>query len=146
MKKILAFFNELIEKGELSVSPFTYLGRNKKRIMMRESYASPVFLLQDEFLKVRDADVPESLQKIKDAFVLQCVFGCRISEFKRLTMDNIDVTDDGIIFVHYLPEKTLRENIGRDVKRYGPPATKGENMYTILNFLQKYLKMNLSNR
>lgn len=102
------------ENGESSVSPFTYLGRNKKRIMMRESYTPPVFLLQDEFLKVRNADVPESLQETKNAFVLQCAFGCRISEFKRLIMDNIDVTDDGIMFVHYLPEKTLRENIGRE--------------------------------
>lgn len=114
MKNIQAFFNELIEKRELSVSPFTHLGRNKKRIMMRESYDPPVFLLQDEFLKVRDSEVPESLQETKDAFVLQCAFGCRISEFKRLTMDNIDVSDDGIMFVHYLPEKTLRENLGRE--------------------------------
>jgi hypothetical protein len=29
-------------------------------------------------------------------------------------MDNIDVSDDGIMFVHYLPEKTLRENLGRE--------------------------------
>lgn len=113
MKKIQAFFNELIEKGELSVSPFIYLGRNKKRTMMRESYDPPVFLLQDEFQKVRDSEVPEALQETKDAFALQCALGCRISEFKRLSMDNIDVSDEGIMFVHYLPEKTLRENIGR---------------------------------
>jgi len=113
MKNIQAFFNELIEKGELSVSPFVYLGKNKKRTMMRESYDPPIFLLQDEFQKVRDTEVPDSLQETKDAFVLQCAFGCRISEFKRLSMDNIDVSDEGIMFVHYLPEKTLRENIGR---------------------------------
>ena len=111
MKKIQAFFNELIEKGELSVSPFIYLGKNKKRTMMRESYDPPIFLLQDEFQKVRDTEVPESLQETKDAFVLQCAFGCRISEFKRLTMDNIAVSDDGIMYVHYLPEKTLREYV-----------------------------------
>ena len=46
MKKIQAFFNELIEKGELSASPFIYLGKNKKRTMMRESYDPPIFLLQ----------------------------------------------------------------------------------------------------
>ena len=145
MKKIQAFFNELIEKGELSVSPFTYLGRNKKRIMMRESYDPPVFLLQDEFLKVRDADVPESLQETKNAFVLQCAFGCRISEFKRLTMDNIDVTDDGIIFVHYLPEKTLRENIGLEEIRT-PGNKRGKYVHNSNFFVQKYLKSNLSNR
>lgn len=81
--------------------------------MMRESYVPPIFLLQDEFQKVRDTEVPETLQETKDAFVLQCAFGCRISEFKRLTMDNIAVSDDGIMYVHYLPEKTLRENVGR---------------------------------
>lgn len=113
MKKIQAFFNELIEKGELSISPFIHLGRNKKRTMMRESYDPPVFLLQEEFLKVKDTEVPESLQETKDAFVLQCAFGCRISEFKRLSMDNVAVTDDGIMYIHYLPEKTLRENVGR---------------------------------
>ena len=98
MKKIQAFFNELIEKGELSASPFIYLGKNKKRTMMRESYDPPIFLLQEEFLKVRDTEVPGPLQETKDAFVLQCAFGCRISEFKRLSMDNIAVSDDGIMY------------------------------------------------
>lgn len=133
------------ENGELSVSPFTYLGRNKKRIMMRESYDPPEFLLQDEFLKVRDADVPESLQETKNAFVLQCAFGCRISEFKRLTMDNIDVTDDGIMFVHYLPEKTLRENIGLEEIRT-PGNKRGKYVHNSIFFVQKYLKSNLNNR
>jgi len=81
--------------------------------MMRESYDPPVFLLQDEFLKVKDTEVPDTLQETKDAFILQCAFGCRISEFKRLSMDNIAVSDDGVMYIHYLPEKTLRENIAR---------------------------------
>ena len=113
MKKIQAFFNEMIEKGELSASPFINLGKNKKRTMMRESYDPPIFLLQDEFQKVRDTEVPESLQETKDAFILQCAFGCRISEYKRLSMDNVAVSDEGVMFIHYLPEKTLRENVAR---------------------------------
>ena len=113
MKCVQAFFNELIEKGELSISPFVHLGKNKKRTMMRESYNPPVFLLQEEFLKLKDTEVPETLQETKDAFLLQCAFGCRISEFKRLSMENIAVSDEGVLYVHYLPEKTLRENVGR---------------------------------
>lgn len=67
--------------------------------MMRESYDPPISLLQEEFLKVMNTEVPESLKETKDAFILQCAFGCRISEFKRLSMDNVAVSDDGIMYI-----------------------------------------------
>ena len=56
-------------------------------------------------------NVPTTLQETKECFLLQCAFGCRIADFQSLTMDKIKVTEDGIPFIHYLPKKTLRDNI-----------------------------------
>ena len=77
MKKIQAFFNELIEKGELSVSPFIYLGKNKKRTMMRETMIRQYSCrkMNSESERYRGSRV---ITETKDAFVLQCAFGCLI--------------------------------------------------------------------
>lgn len=56
-------------------------------------------------------EVPATLQETKECFLLQCAFGCRIADFQALSMSKIKVTDNGIPFIHYLPKKTLRENV-----------------------------------
>lgn len=114
MNKVQAFFNELLEREEIEVSPFAKLGRKRKASMMREEYDDPRFLRKEELLKILNTEVPETLQETKDAFLLQCALGCRISEFQKLTMDKVAVTDEGIPYVHYLPPKTLRENIRKE--------------------------------
>lgn len=113
MKVLQAFFNDLVERGELATTPFAHLGKGKKRTIIRESYNQPVFLLQDELLKVMSTEVPVKLQETKDAFLLQCAFGCRISDYKNLTMENVSVCTDGTPYIHYLPEKTKRANTDR---------------------------------
>ncbi len=113
MKVFQAFFNDLIERGELATTPFSHLGKGKKRALIRESYDQPVFLLQEEFFKVMETSVPAKLQETKDAFLLQCAFGCRISDYTKLTMDNVSVCPDGTPYIHYLPEKTKRSNTDR---------------------------------
>lgn len=57
-----------------------------KSALLREQYEEPVCLMRDEFFKVLNTDVPEALQETKDAFVLQCAFGARISDFSALSM------------------------------------------------------------
>lgn len=52
--------------------------------------------------------VPPELQQTKDIFVLNCALGCRISDLKRLTMDKVAVSEEGIPYVHYIPSKTAR--------------------------------------
>ena len=114
MKKLQAFFNELEERDEIEISPFRKLGRKRKAQVMKEEYDEPRFLHQDEFLRIMATEVPKELQETKDVFLLQCSFGCRISDFKALTMEKVSVNDDGIPYIHYLPQKTKRENFSKE--------------------------------
>lgn len=59
---------------------------------MREQYDEPYYLLRDEFVQIIKKDVPDTLKETKDAFLLQCAFGCRIGDFIKLTMANISAT------------------------------------------------------
>ena len=107
---ILPFdFNELEDKEEIAKSPFRKLGKERKRLALKEKYDDPVYLTKDEFVKVMNVDVPDKLQETKDVFLLQCAFGCRVGDFKALTMGKVKVNSDGIPFIHYLPQKTMRE-------------------------------------
>ena len=109
MKYVHAFFRELEEREEIVKSPFLRLGRERKCMMLRERYGAPIYLYLHEFRKILEKDVPKELQEVKDAFCLQCALGCRIGDFRVLTMEKVGVMD-GIPYVHYLPHKTLREN------------------------------------
>ena len=111
LKKLQAFFNELEDKEEIIASPFRKLGKKRKAAVLKERYDEPVYLYKDELLKVMHTEVPATLQETKECFLLQCAFGCRIADFQALTMSKIKVTDNGIPFIHYLPKKTLRENV-----------------------------------
>ena len=75
---------------------------------MHVMYDAPIFLKSDELRQVMNTTVPPDLQQTKDIFVLNCALGCRISDLKRLTMDKVAVSDDGIPYVHYIPSKTAR--------------------------------------
>ena len=110
MNRVQAFFNELLEQEEIEVSPFSKLGKKRRANMMKEEYGDPRFLRKEELLTILEAEVPDNLKETRDAFLLQCALGCRISEFQKLTMENVEATSQGIPFIHYLPPKTLREN------------------------------------
>ena len=109
LKKLQAFFNELESGDELPISPFRKLGKQRKAVMMKEQYDEPVCLTKSEFIRLRNADVPETLRETKDAFLLQCNLGCRIGDFQALSFDNLSI-EDGIPYIHYLPRKTIKEN------------------------------------
>lgn len=111
MKKLQAFFNELLDREEIEVSPFQKLGRKRKAKVLTERYEDePAGLTKGELMHVLETEVPEALQQAKDAFLLQCAFGYRIGDYCKITMNNIRVTSDGIPYIHYLPEKTKRTN------------------------------------
>ena len=105
MKILQTFFNNL-DDGQIDKSPFARLGREKKKVVMKTLYDEPFFLRDDEFKKVMKKKVPLVLNDTKDAFLLQCAFGCRIGDFQKLTMDNVSVSEEGIPYLHYLPSKT----------------------------------------
>lgn len=101
-----AFFNELEAKDEITKSPFRRLTSDRRKTLFRVMYDEPAFLRQEEFQKVLDTEVPEELSQVKDTFILNCCFGCRIGDFRRLNMDKISVSPEGIPYIHYIPSKT----------------------------------------
>jgi hypothetical protein len=108
MKQLQSFFSELENRNEIAKNPFSMLGKERKRAVMKTMYDMPICLQKDEFMKVLEADVPAQLEETRAAFVLQCSLGCRIGDFKALTMANVSVSDEGIPYVHYLPSKTKK--------------------------------------
>lgn len=107
MKMLQAFFMELENTDEIQKSPFRRLGREKRRTVMRTQYDEPFFLRREELLQIINKNVPKELQSTKDAFLVQCAFGCRVNDFQRLSLKSISVSDEGIPYIHYLPSKTL---------------------------------------
>lgn len=139
MSKLHAFFNDLEDKEEIVKSPFRKLGKERKRVVLKEQYDDPIYLYKDEFLCVLNTDVPETLQETKDAFMLQCAFGCRIGDFQGLTMEKVTVSPDGIPYIHYLPQKTKREQrseVETPIMRYALDIIKKYRFsFRVLNYV-----------
>lgn len=110
MKFYRTFFTYLYESGQIERSPFTAIGKNNRKTIMKESYDAPVYLTTDELNQIRNADIPESMNEVRDAFVLHCEIGARVEDFRRLSMKNIRVHDDGFVYVLYQPSKTANES------------------------------------
>lgn len=108
LKALQAFFRELEDTGEIRQSPFKKISFEKRRSIMHVMYDAPIFLKADELRRVMQTAVPPELQQTKDIFVLNCALGCRISDLKRLTMDKVAISEEGIPYVHYIPSKTAR--------------------------------------
>ncbi len=106
MKIVQTFFNTLEQNDEILKSPFRKLGKERQQAVVKTLYDDPIFLRADEFKRVLNTELPANLQPTRDAFVVLCALGCRISDFQSMSMANVSVSDDGIPFVHYLPKKT----------------------------------------
>lgn len=106
MKMLHAFFTAMENDDRIIKSPFRSLGKVRRGKLLKEWNNEPYYLYQTELAHIINTDVPQSLQETKDAFILQCAFGCRIGDFTSLTMDNLSVNKDGIPYIHYLPQKT----------------------------------------
>lgn len=104
-----AFMVELESNDVIPVSPFRKIGKEKESIM-KQQYDEPFFLTKTEFNEIVHKECPETLQRVKDVFVVQCCFGCRIGDFRRFTFDNISI-EEGIPYIHYLPQKHTRMDL-----------------------------------
>ena len=141
LKQLHAFFNSLVETDEIQSTPFAYVGKKRKNLMMRESYSLPICLTHEELKQILRKSVPDNLQEVKNAFLLQCALGCRISDFKNLNMNKVSVTEDGIPYVHYLPQKTRKENLNHEevctpLVRYAFDIVKKTKFkFTLLNYV-----------
>ena len=112
LKMLSTFFTELEDMDEIHKSPFRKMGKEKRKAVMKTKYDDPFFLRKEELLSIIKTKVPESLQDTKDAFLVQCAFGCRISDFSQMSMASIAVSDEGIPYVHYIPQKTANAQEG----------------------------------
>ena len=106
LKMFQTFFTELEDTDEIRKSPFRKMGKERRKAVMKTKYDDPFFLRKDELLKVIKTKVAANLQDTKDAFLVQCAFGCRISDFQKMSLESIAVSDEGIPYVHYIPQKT----------------------------------------
>lgn len=97
----------LIDTDELVKSPFRKLGKERRNFVMKTKYDDPIFLHKNELFRIMATDVPAKLQDTKDAFLVQCAFGCRVSDFQKMGIQTVAVSDDGIPYVHYIPQKTV---------------------------------------
>ena len=109
LKMLHTFFEDLEFSRKIDRNPFRQLNRDRKRAVMKTKYDEPVFLRASEFEQLLSAEIPKVYEGVRDAFVVHCAFGCRISDFQALTMDNISVSEEGIPYVHYMPQKTAGE-------------------------------------
>lgn len=107
MKMFQTFFTVLEDRDEIQKSPFRKLGKERRNFVMKTKYDDPIFLHKDELFRIMATDVPAKLQDTKDAFLVQCAFGCRVSDFQKMGIQTVAVSDDGIPYVHYIPQKTV---------------------------------------
>lgn len=106
MRVYSTFFTELEDAGEIERSPFAKISKEKRKRVFRVQYNTPIYCTAEELHTLRTAEVPEDLEETRTAFVLQCAIGCRMSDYRRLTMHNIATHPNGFLYVHYLPQKT----------------------------------------
>ena len=106
LKMLSTFFTELEDTDEIRKSPFRKLGKEKRKAVMKTKYDDPFFLRKEELQAIIRAKIPATYEDTRDAFLVQCAFGCRISDFSQMSMSSIAVSDEGIPYVHYLPQKT----------------------------------------
>lgn len=106
-----AFMVELESNDIIPVSPFRKIGKEKGAIM-KQQYDDPISLTKTEFNIILGSECPDAMQRVRDIFIVQCCFGCRIGDFRRFTFDNIGI-EDGVPFIHYLPQKTHKDGLIR---------------------------------
>ena len=111
IKKLRTFYIWYAKKNDdFGKTPFERLTDAELERLTTEDYDEAICLTKDEFMKVMNTEVPATLQETKDVFLLQCNFGARIEDFKKLDMSNVTVDVNGIPYMRYLPHKTLKKS------------------------------------
>lgn len=105
LKRLKAFFQQMEDEEKIVKSPFKKISHGDKKGLFKEQEGSKTGLTQSEIKTIQNTIVPAHLQEVKDAFLLQCYIGCRVEDFAHMTMDWVQVTEDGVPYIHYLPHK-----------------------------------------
>ncbi len=96
LSRFRAFFAWAVKKGWTINDPF------KNFQIGTESFGDPIFITIEERDKLFNAEIEnESLARVRDIFVFQCMVGCRVSDLTKLKKSNIV---DGCI--EYIAGKT----------------------------------------
>jgi len=101
------FWKDLVSFGEIKASPYEdYVPwmKEKKRKQYFETMVDPLTLTMDEFQQVISTPVPESLADTRNAFILQVCIGLGAKEFKKLSMNNVAVSKEGIPYIYFQHE------------------------------------------
>ena len=106
-QQMKAFFSYMQGNGDTSNNPYNTMVVQRSKIMMERYYGDPVVFTTRELSEFIQAEVPSDLLQTKEAFLMQCTIGARISDFKELTKANIRVTYEGIPYFEYMAKKTV---------------------------------------
>jgi len=99
MKNFKSFFSWMNREGITDNRPFDTIEIGTQK------YGTPFYITCEERDKIASTPMPtEKLERQRDIFVFQCLVGCRVSDLRRLTPDNIT---DGILV--YTPHKTKED-------------------------------------
>lgn len=108
LKKIRAFLIDLESNDEINKNPIRKLKDEERRKFLKEDYENGIVALTfDELTKLKEMEIPDTLKVARDAFLLQCYIGARISDFKEFSMNDLK-TSDGIAYLAYTPRKTAQ--------------------------------------
>lgn len=97
LRNVSTILNFAVSHDIISKNPM--LSVNAERAV----YGTPYYLTKQErdYLSTYDLSDRPDLEKVRDTFILQCFFGCRIGDLLRLTRQNIN---NG--YLEYIPSKT----------------------------------------
>ncbi|GHV64551.1 hypothetical protein FACS1894199_03080 [Bacteroidia bacterium] len=95
--KLQAFFNWCLNNEKTLNRPF------KNYVRMPDLYGTPYYISKEERNQIYETDLSACprLAIQRDIFVFQCLVGCRIGDFYKMTRQNVI---DGVI--EYIPRKT----------------------------------------
>lgn len=102
------FMNELESNDIIPISPFRKVSKGIKKSIMKQQYDEPICLTKEEFSEILNKNCSDTLKRVRDIFIVQCCFGCRVGDFRRLKWDNISI-ENNIPYIHYLPQKTIKK-------------------------------------
>ena len=106
-QQMKAFFSYMQGNDVTTNNPYMTMAIQKSKIMLERYDSDPVVFTTKELSDFIQAEVPSDLLQTKEAFLMQCTIGARISDFKGLTKSNIKVTYDGIPYFEYVAKKTV---------------------------------------
>lgn len=105
MKVLQTFFKIIFSNGEIEVNPFDRFTQAQHAGLFKGEDKEPFSLELSELRAIINNEVPTFLKPIKDAFLVQCALGCRVSDFAKMRMQNVIVADN-VAFVEYASQKT----------------------------------------